>query len=76
MWSETSSKSLDERLSIFLVLNDFVKGNIDSTLFTMHVDNRFLIVQIYVDDIILGFTNEKLDRNFESCMKKEFEMSM
>jgi len=45
-------------------------------LFTKHVENDFLIVQIYVDDIIFGSTNEKLCKNFESCMKKEFEMSM
>ena len=35
-----------------------------------------LIVQIYVDDIIFGFSNEKCCKDFESCMKTEFEMSM
>jgi len=33
-------------------------------------------VQIDVDDTISGSTNEKLCKEFESCMKKEFEMSM
>ena len=33
-------------------------------------------LQIYVDDIIFGSTNEKLCKEFESCMKNEFEMSM
>jgi len=33
-------------------------------------------VQIYVDDIIFRSTNEVLCKNFESCIKKEFEMSM
>jgi len=41
-----------ERLRTFLVLNNFVKGKVDTTLFTKHVDDGFLIVQIYVDDII------------------------
>jgi len=45
-------------------------------LFTKHVDNNFLIVQIYVDDIIFESTNENLCKDFESFMKKEFEMSM
>ena len=45
-------------------------------MFTKHVDDDILIVQIYVDDIIFGSTNEKQCKNFESCMKKEFEMSM
>ena len=45
-------------------------------MFTKHVDSDVLIVQIYVDDIIFGFTNEKLCKNFESWMKNDFEMSM
>ena len=35
-----------------------------------------LIVQIYVDDIIFGTTNEKLCQEFAKCMTREFEMSM
>ena len=42
----------------------------------INVDNDILIVQIYVDDIIFGSTNEKFCKEFESCMKKGFEMSM
>jgi len=45
-------------------------------LFTKHVENDILIVQIYVDDVIFRSTNEKLCKDFESCMKEEFEMSM
>ena len=60
----------------FLFLIVLLKGKIDTTLFTKHVDNDILIVQIYVDDIIFGSTNEKLCKDFESCMKDEFEMSM
>ena len=45
-------------------------------MFTKHVENDILIVQIYVDDIIFGSTNETLCQAFESCMKDEFEMSM
>ena len=35
-----------------------------------------LIIQIYVDDIIFGTTNEKMCKDFVECMQKEFEMSM
>jgi len=45
-------------------------------LFTKHIDSDILIVQIYVDDIIFGSINEKLCKEFESCMKNEFEMSV
>ena len=65
-----------ERLSTFLISNNFVKGKVDITLFTKHVDNDILIVEIYVDDIIFGSTNEKLFKEFKSCMKNKFEMSM
>ena len=63
----------------FLISNDFVKGKVDTTLFTKHVDSDILIVQIYVD-IIFGSTNEKC-KEFEPCTKNEFwdvcfEMSM
>jgi len=64
-----------ERLSSFLISNDFIKGKVDTTLFTKHVDNDILIVQIYVDDIIFGSTNELLCKDFEKVMQLEFEMS-
>ena len=35
-----------------------------------------LLVQIYVDDIIFGATNELLCKEFSKCMQGEFEMSM
>jgi len=33
-------------------------------------------VQIYVDDIIFGATNETLRKEFFSCMQKKFQISM
>ncbi|KAK6158602.1 hypothetical protein DH2020_005916 [Rehmannia glutinosa] len=35
-----------------------------------------LLVQIYVDDIIFGATNESLCKKFSKLMQGEFEMSM
>ena len=58
-----------ERLSSFLLSNDFVKGKVDITLFTKHIGSDILIIQIYVDDIIFGSTNESLCKEFESCMQ-------
>jgi len=48
-----------ERLSRFLVKNSFVKSKIDTTLLTKHINDDILIIQIYIDDIIFGSTNEK-----------------
>jgi len=33
-------------------------------------------VQIYVDDIIFGYTNASLCKKFSKLMQDEFEMSM
>nr|GEV21556.1 hypothetical protein [Tanacetum cinerariifolium] len=65
-----------DELSNFLVSKGFAKGSIDPTLFiTKHRGDIFL-VQIYVDDIILGSTNPKLSKQFEKLMHSKFEMSM
>ena len=65
-----------ERLSNFLLKNDFTRGSVDTTLFIKRKDNEMLVVQIYVDDIIFGATNECLCQEFSKLMQGEFEMSM
>ncbi|KAI3825339.1 hypothetical protein L1987_06821 [Smallanthus sonchifolius] len=64
-----------ETLSTHLLANDFVRGKIDSTLFITKSGGDYLLVQIYVDDIIFGSTNEGLCKEFEDVMKSKFEMS-
>ncbi|WRX09074.1 Reverse transcriptase [Theobroma cacao] len=64
------------RLSKFLVEKGYDKGSIDTTLFTKRYLNDLIVVQIYVDDIIFGATNEALCKNFVKEMQGEFEMSM
>ena len=65
-----------ERLSDFLIENGFKRGIVGINLFTKRSSNDLLIVQIYVDDIIFGATNECLCKDFSTIMQKEFEMSM
>ena len=65
-----------DRLSTFLIKNNFSRGKIDTTLFRKDDKENFLIVQIYVDDIIFGSTNEKMCEEFSGLMQSEFEMSM
>ncbi|KAI3815343.1 hypothetical protein L1987_15008 [Smallanthus sonchifolius] len=65
-----------ETLSTHLLANDFVRGKIDSTLFIKKSGGDYLLVQIYVDDIIFGSTNEGLCKDFEGVMKSKFEMSV
>ncbi|WCJ31680.1 Retrovirus-related Pol polyprotein from transposon RE1 [Euphorbia peplus] len=65
-----------ERLTKFLLSKGFVRGCVDTTLFTLKKNKDILIAQVYVDDIIFGATNESLCREFSDHMKAEFEMSM
>ena len=65
-----------DRLSNFLIENDFKRGHVDTTLFRRTLEKDILVVQIYVDDIIFGSTNASLCKEFSKLMQDEFEMSM
>jgi hypothetical protein len=51
-------------------------GSIDKNIFTLKYGNDFLLVQIYVDDIIFGGSSHTLMSSFQEMMEKEFQMSM
>ncbi|GKC52004.1 putative ribonuclease H-like domain-containing protein [Tanacetum coccineum] len=64
-----------ETLSTYLLDNGFERGKIDKTLFIRRVKSDILLVQVYVDDIIFGFTKKSLCIEFEKMMHKKFQMS-
>jgi hypothetical protein len=51
-------------------------GSVDKTLFTLNHGNYFLLVQIYVDDIIFGGSSHVLVSSFQEMMENEFHMPM
>jgi hypothetical protein len=65
-----------ERLRNFLLSKGFMMGKVDTTLFTKKVRNNLFMLQIYVDDIIFGSTNQDFCEKFRKMMANEFEMSM
>ena len=65
-----------ERLSKFLIDNEFEHRKVDTTLSLKKKDESLLIVQIYVDDIIFCGTTHSLYEEFEKLMQGKFEMSM
>jgi len=65
-----------ERLSRFLLEKGFTRGKVDTTLFIKRKMHDILLVQIYIDDIIFGATNDSLCKEFSNDMQSEFEMSM
>ncbi|KAL8097413.1 hypothetical protein AgCh_030516 [Apium graveolens] len=61
-----------ETLAQFLLESGFNRGTIDKTLFYLNHGKDFLLVQIYVDDIIFGSTNNKLCKKFAKLMQSRY----
>ncbi|GJU87315.1 putative ribonuclease H-like domain-containing protein [Tanacetum coccineum] len=68
-------KAWYETLSTYLLDNRFQRGKIDKTLFIRRDKGDILLVQVYVDDIIFGFTKKSLCTEFEKMMHKKFQIS-
>ena len=65
-----------DTLSQCLLENHFTKSTIDKPLFYKNVNVSSILVQIFVDDIIFGSTDEKLCKNFAKLMQSKYGMSM
>jgi hypothetical protein len=52
------------RIKTFLLDHGYMMGSIDKTLFTLKHGNDFLLVQIYVHDIIFGGSSHVLMSSF------------
>jgi hypothetical protein len=64
------------RLKTFLLEHGYVMGSVDKTPFTLNHETDFLLVQIYVDDIISGGSSHTLVSRFQEMMESGFQMSM
>jgi hypothetical protein len=71
-----ASQAWYARLKTFLLDHGYVMGSIDKTLFTLKYDNDFLLIQIYVDDIIFCGSSHVPVSSFQEMMENEFQMSM
>nr|GEY20738.1 uncharacterized mitochondrial protein AtMg00810-like [Tanacetum cinerariifolium] len=63
-------------LSKYLLTNGFQRDTIDQTLFIRKHRGDFILVQVYVDDIIFGSSNPQLCREFKALMHEKFQMSV
>ena len=54
----------------------FKRGKIDNNLFIREKGKEFLILQIYVNDVLFEATKCKLCKEFFDLMSKEFEMTL
>ncbi|GJX37514.1 ribonuclease H-like domain, reverse transcriptase, RNA-dependent DNA polymerase [Tanacetum coccineum] len=69
----------DEDVGTEADMNNFdafiLRGKIDKTLFIRTDKGDIMLVQVYVDDIIFGYTKKLLCIEFEKMMHKKFQMS-
>ena len=56
-----------ERLRDFLISKGFMMGKVDTTLFIKKIEKDLFVLQIYVDDIIFGSTNQDFLKSLERC---------
>ena len=61
-----------EHPSKFLLDQVFSRGKVDTTLFIKHEGKHFILVQVYVDDIIFCSFNIYLVNKFSKMMHGEF----
>ncbi|GJY78447.1 putative ribonuclease H-like domain-containing protein [Tanacetum coccineum] len=62
-------------LSTFLVKSGYKRETIDKTLFIKKDKKDIMLVQVYMDDIIFGYTKKSWCDDFEALMKSKFQMS-
>jgi hypothetical protein len=61
---------------MFLLEHGYVMGSVYKTLFTLKHGTDFLLVRIYVDDIIFGGSSHTLVSRFQEMIENVFQMSM
>nr|GEY83838.1 retrovirus-related Pol polyprotein from transposon TNT 1-94 [Tanacetum cinerariifolium] len=66
--SKQAPRAWYDELSMFFLQNHFFKGTIDPTLFIRRFDNDILVVQVYVDDIVIGSTHPRPDIVHATCL--------
>eukprot|EP00253_Pinus_taeda_P030846 PITA_30846 len=64
------------RLEKYFHQQGFSKGSADSNLYIKIENDKFLILVVYVDDIIFGSNEEAMSQKVSLVMQKEFEMSL
>ncbi|KAL8088105.1 hypothetical protein AgCh_038029 [Apium graveolens] len=65
-----------EILAQFFLESGFNRGTIDKILFYLNHGKDLLLVQIYVDGIIFGSTNDRLCKKFAKLMQSRYQITM
>lgn len=63
------------RVDVYLQSLGFAKSPSEATLYVKKSDTNIIVVSIYVDDLLVAGSNEKLVNEFKADMFKAFEMT-
>ena len=63
------------RVDVYLQSLGFAKNPSEATLYVKKSDTNIIVVSIYVDDLLVAGSNEKLVNEFKADMFKAFEMT-
>jgi hypothetical protein len=63
-------------LDRYLKEQGFRMGNVDSKLYIKVYQGSMIITKVYVDYIIFGSDDDRLNQKFSKDMHNEFEMSL
>lgn len=70
-----ASRTWYERLNAYLIEHEFIKGQVDRTLFVRNYGKNLLSTQIHLDDIVFSATLDFFSYEFNFERKSKFEMS-
>nr|GFA13134.1 putative ribonuclease H-like domain-containing protein [Tanacetum cinerariifolium] len=68
-------RGIDSEFSARVYKVEKAMGTIDQTLFIKRKRGDFILIQVYVDDIIFGSSNPQICREFKALMHEKFQMS-
>jgi hypothetical protein len=66
------SRAWYARLKTFLLEHEYVMGSVDNIIFTLNHSTDFLLVRIYVYDIIFVDSSHTLVPRFQKMIESEF----
>ena len=69
-----SGRNWNKMLHSFLTLNEFEQSPSDNYLYTKYVDNEMIVILFWVDDVIVGASNENLLGETKQLFKENFKM--
>ena len=74
LWVEKAPRAWSDKIGEYLVNIEFYVSNVDHSLYVRKGDVGFVIIVIYVDDLILTDDSDSGMAEVKGLLKKKFEM--